>query len=44
MAALKMLNTDESLALFEKSFNSVDKLTQNDIEDLIENLKKEIGG
>ena len=40
MAALKILDTDESSLLFEKSFNSIDRLKQKDIEDLIENLKK----
>ena len=40
MAALKILDTDVSLALFENNFKKLDKVIQQDIEDLIEYLKK----
>ena len=38
MAALKLLNTSESLVLYEDSINKLDENTQKDIERLIEQL------
>ena len=39
MAALKLLSTSESLALYENAINKFDNNTQKDIEHLIEQIQ-----